>query len=384
MANENPMNSAPVDVVELRWNGDETAPRPPVDRTGAWVHIAITGAIHAALLMAGAKAALAAQIEDPGPDVSAMAAYLAAAEERSTHADEVTTDQGGSETAARATGRDGNGEVGGGQRHEGTEGKAGNDGSRAKNRHFSAPEKPNAGDAMGAAATSAEMLEAARNFGMAGLLGEAKDAPFRVEGQRAWGADDPFASAGGLLGRIAGESLGTDGLGLTGIGEGGGGTGLGIGLGTIGTIGHSSGQPGTGTDGAGTSNPFGQGFGCCGGRWGHGRPARRSVRGWGEGGWRAVGRLPPEAVRRVIRQNFGRFRACYQAGLLRNPALAGRVTTSFVIGRDGSVSSVSNGGSDLPDSAVTSCVVRAFYGLSFPQPEGGIVMVTYPIVFSPE
>jgi hypothetical protein len=29
-------------------------------------------------------------------------------------------------------------------------------------------------------------------------------------------------------------------------------------------------------------------------------------------------------------------------------------------------------------------VTRAFYGLSFPQPEGGIVTVTYPITFSPE
>jgi len=55
----------------------------------------------------------------------------------------------------------------------------------------------------------------------------------------------------------------------------------------------------------------------------------------------------------------------------------------FVIGRDGSVSSVQNGGSDLPDAAVVSCVTRAFYGLSFPQPENGIVTVTYPIVFSP-
>jgi hypothetical protein len=28
-------------------------------------------------------------------------------------------------------------------------------------------------------------------------------------------------------------------------------------------------------------------------------------------------------------------------------------------------------------------VVRSFYGLSFPQPEGGIVTVVYPIMFSP-
>jgi hypothetical protein len=96
------------------------------------------------------------------------------------------------------------------------------------------------------------------------------------------------------------------------------------------------------------------------------------------------GRLPPEAIQRIIRQNFGRFRACYEAGLQRNPSLHGTVSTRFVIGRDGAVSNVSDGGSSMPDPAVTSCVHRAFYGVSFPQPEGGIVTVTYPIVFSPE
>ena len=47
------------------------------------------------------------------------------------------------------------------------------------------------------------------------------------------------------------------------------------------------------------------------------------------------------------------------------------------------MSNVGNGGSDLPDNGVVSCVVRAFYGLSFPQPEGGIVTVVYPIMLSP-
>jgi hypothetical protein len=74
---------------------------------------------------------------------------------------------------------------------------------------------------------------------------------------------------------------------------------------------------------------------------------------------------------------------CYEQGLSRNPNLQGRVSARFVIGRDGSVSNASNGGSDLPDSAVVSCVVSAFYGLSFPQPEGGIVTVVYPIMLSP-
>ena len=94
-------------------------------------------------------------------------------------------------------------------------------------------------------------------------------------------------------------------------------------------------------------------------------------------------RLPPEVIQRVVRDNFGKFRACYENGLRNNPNLQGRVSVRFVIGRDGSVSNVGNGGSDLPDPAVVQCVVRAYYGLSFPQPEGGIVTVVYPIMFSP-
>jgi hypothetical protein len=70
------------------------------------------------------------------------------------------------------------------------------------------------------------------------------------------------------------------------------------------------------------------------------------------------GRLPPEVIQRIVRQNFGRFRLCYENGLRNNPNLQGRVSVRFVIGRDGAVSNVGNGGSDLPDSGVVSCVVR--------------------------
>ncbi len=101
------------------------------------------------------------------------------------------------------------------------------------------------------------------------------------------------------------------------------------------------------------------------------------------GATQVSGRLPPEVIQRIVRQNFGRFRLCYENGLRNNRNLQGRVSVRFVIGRDGAVSNVGNGGSDMPDSGVVSCVVRAFYGLSFPQPEGGIVTVTYPIMFSP-
>ena len=103
-----------------------------------------------------------------------------------------------------------------------------------------------------------------------------------------------------------------------------------------------------------------------------------------EGAVQVTGRLPPEVIRRIVRQNFGRFRLCYENGLRGHPGLAGRVSTRFVIDRSGSVASAANEGSDLPSASTVACVVRGFGNLSFPEPEaGGSVSVVFPITFSP-
>ena len=94
-------------------------------------------------------------------------------------------------------------------------------------------------------------------------------------------------------------------------------------------------------------------------------------------------RLPKKLVERIIRQNYGRLRACYERGLAKNPRLEGGIKVRFVIGRDGSVSNVTDDGSDIPDASVVSCVLRAQRAVKFPKPEGGIVTVAYPIRFSP-
>ena len=96
-----------------------------------------------------------------------------------------------------------------------------------------------------------------------------------------------------------------------------------------------------------------------------------------------TGRLPPEVVQRIVRQSFGRLRLCYEQGLASNPALAGDVSTKFVIGAKGDVTAVSDGGSKLADPAVVRCVQSAFRNLSFPEPEGGTVTVVYPVHFEP-
>jgi phage tail protein X len=96
-----------------------------------------------------------------------------------------------------------------------------------------------------------------------------------------------------------------------------------------------------------------------------------------------------DAVQKVVAQRFDRFRACYEAGLRKNPTLAdnlaalkeGTVSVRFIIDRTGSVSAASEQGSDLPDRGVSSCVVSAFGTLSFP-PGEGTAAVIYPVIFS--
>ncbi len=200
-------------------------------------------------------------------------------------------------------------------------------------------------------AARARALSEAAEFGMIGLLG-----PSGGDNNGAWG-------------NSIGDSFGAGGLGLSGVGEGGGGRGEGIGLGDVGTLGHGA--------GTGTGQGFGSGHGRLGGSH-RGQPPQVRM-----GATSISGRLPPEVIQRIVRQNFGRFRLCYEKGLANNPNLQGRVAARFVIGKDGALANVQNGGSDLPDGSVLNCVLDGFRSLSFPAPEDGIVTVTFPIMFSP-
>jgi hypothetical protein len=215
-------------------------------------------------------------------------------------------------------------------------------------------------------------LKEAQTMGIIGLLNNMNGDP---AAQRVpWGRDavlgtDPMSAIGDLWSDSIGDIAGSGGLHHSGYEEGGGRRGEQIGLGGISTC--SSGVC------LGLDNRFGVSSDRLG------QPHKPRVPQMRPGVTSVSGRLPAEVIQRTVRQNFGRFRMCYEQGLMRNPNLEGRVTARFVIGRDGGVSNVGNGGSDLADSGVVSCVIGAFYGLSFPAPEGGIVTVSYPIAFSP-
>jgi hypothetical protein len=218
-------------------------------------------------------------------------------------------------------------------------------------------------------------IKEALTFGTVGLIEtmNARALPTALSGAEVANGADASDAWGELYGKEPGESGGLGGLSLSGIGEGGGARGNWIGMGQIGTCGSNCGV------GPGTKGGFGSNIGRGNGP-GHVSTGPRLRP---DGTSTVSGHIPAEVIQRVVRQNYGRFRNCYESGLRTNPNLTGRVAARFVIGRDGAVSNVGNGGSDLPDSKVVSCVMTQFYGITFPSPEQGIVTVTYPIMFTP-
>jgi hypothetical protein len=163
---------------------------------------------------------------------------------------------------------------------------------------------------------------------------------------------------GGLRGAAAGDAGGAGGLGTKGTGSGGGGS---LGIGGFG-------------NGKGTGALDGKGA---------------DLTGRGKGDFQVIvgrtitkGCLSQQAVSRVINRAQSQAKYCYEKELTRNPTLAGKITTSFVIGASGDVNhiEITNSTMDSPD--VEECLKRVVERLRFPPCEGGgVAEVTYPWIF---
>jgi hypothetical protein len=96
-----------------------------------------------------------------------------------------------------------------------------------------------------------------------------------------------------------------------------------------------------------------------------------------------TGRIPPKEIQATVRSHYGIFRKCFEAGLARNPKLKGRVSVRFIIDRSGHVSLSELQDGTLRDAEATTCIVEGFRKLRFSKPDGGVVTVVYPLMFSP-
>jgi TonB family protein len=173
------------------------------------------------------------------------------------------------------------------------------------------------------------------------------------------------SAMGNMFGAAAGDAQGFGGLGLRGSGAGGGGVGDTIGIGGIGTKGRGG---GTGT--------YGTGVGVLGGK--------KSVDiGITSSEPTVMGSLDKELIRQVIHRNRNQIRYCYESQLTRFPKLHGKVAVKFVISAQGTVASSNVAQSDVGNAELETCVAGRVRTWQFPKPKGGgIVIVTYPFVFT--
>ena len=89
-------------------------------------------------------------------------------------------------------------------------------------------------------------------------------------------------------------------------------------------------------------------------------------------------------IDKVIKQNMDRLRYCYQRELSKDPTLGGKIVVKFVIAKDGTVSSATTKSTTMGSPAVEDCINGRFLRFKFPEPKGGgIVIVSYPFIFSP-
>lgn len=92
--------------------------------------------------------------------------------------------------------------------------------------------------------------------------------------------------------------------------------------------------------------------------------------------------LSKDEVGKVIHRHMSEVRYCYEASILRNPELEGKLVLGFTIGASGKVKVAGVRSSTLSDSNLDDCIVRRLSAWKFPNTKGGIdVGVTYPFIF---
>jgi len=255
-----------------------------------------------------------------------------------------------------------------GKRHKGEEGQMGKRDAKKTDNHYGIKgpkDNPNPHMARSMA------KEMAKSAGILSYLSSA-NAPTSPFGQDTALGVDPENALGALMGNQVGENFGYGGLGLRGTGRGGGGTGEGtIGLGNLNTIGHGG--------GGGSGSGYGRGAGGLGGR----RGAAPKIR---SGAAMVKGSLSKEVIRRIVHRHINEVKFCYEKQLSQRPDLSGRVAIKFIISGTGAVQMAAVASSTLGNAQVENCIAQAVRRWTFPQPEGGgIVIVTYPFqLTSPE
>jgi hypothetical protein len=102
----------------------------------------------------------------------------------------------------------------------------------------------------------------------------------------------------------------------------------------------------------------------------------------GDDPWLAGHQMAPKDVMKTMHASEGKVKACFKAGLKRDPSTNGEVKIRFVITNDGAVRAWKDNASSMTDEEVTNCVGDLIKTLKFPkQKSPGDAWGTYNISF---
>lgn len=96
----------------------------------------------------------------------------------------------------------------------------------------------------------------------------------------------------------------------------------------------------------------------------------------------AKGSISREEVARVINKHLKEVQYCYEKTLLKDPGLSGKLVLQWTIKSNGTVGRVRQKMSTLRNPKVSSCIIASLKRWTFPRPRGGVVIVSYPFIFS--
>lgn len=185
------------------------------------------------------------------------------------------------------------------------------------------------------------------------------------------GADRLGKGGEKLKGFGAFTTQGSGGLALSGNGAGGGGT-ADTTLGGLADHGTGGGRVGTG------KGAVGNGSGIVGGK------VRVAIRTGGSEEGFVMGSIDKDAIAAAMQAHYDEFRLCYEKEVnAESPNLAGRVSTTFVIGSTGRVTQAGIESTTLKNANTERCILEVIRRIAFPIPRGaGIVQVSYPFKFN--
>jgi hypothetical protein len=91
-----------------------------------------------------------------------------------------------------------------------------------------------------------------------------------------------------------------------------------------------------------------------------------------------------DRIRGVVLAQRGKLRACYEEGLARSPALAGRVVLVLEVGQDGMATHVFEARREGLGEPEVACFARVLKATRFHDGAGSAARIQIPLAFSPD